>query len=435
MSDIALSVRNLSKSFRIAHQRGGLRGYRTLHDELLTLPQRIVNRLRGSGGPTSETFWALKDVSFDVQRREALGIIGSNGAGKSTLLKILNRITEPSSGGVDVYGRVGALLEVGTGFHPELTGRENIFLNGAILGMTRAEIKKKFDEIVAFAEVERFLDTPVKRYSSGMYVRLAFAVAAHLDPEILLIDEVLAVGDAEFQKKCLAKMEDAAFNEGRTVIFVSHNMDAVCHLCSRCILLRQGEIARSGRTSEVVTEYLGGERDQAPEIDFSPIDSDAILRFARLYSPKGRVTTSFSAHEPVLLKTSFDVRREIEGLQFSFAVLNFKHERLFYSTVSMADPPLSVESPGKHTLAALIPGRLLLPGSYFMTLSLHTPKTKLYDIRREALSFRIVAGIADRYDGFSGDELGQVHANVKWQRVEDDGAWAPHASNSILASG
>jgi len=294
MSDIALSIQHLSKSFRIAHRRGGLSGYRTLHDELVTLPRRLINRLSGNGTSTSETFWALKDVSFDVNRGEALGIIGSNGAGKSTLLKILNRITEPTRGGVDVYGRVGALLEVGTGFHPELTGRENIFLNGAILGMTRPEIKRKFDEIVAFTEVERFLDTPVKRYSSGMYVRLAFAVAAHLDPEILLIDEVLAVGDAEFQKKCLEKMENVSGKEGRTVIFVSHDMDAICHLCSRCVLLRQGEIVKTGPTTDVVGAYLGGEQVQASEIDFSPVDTGASFQFAGLSDSNDRSTSSFT---------------------------------------------------------------------------------------------------------------------------------------------
>jgi lipopolysaccharide transport system ATP-binding protein len=411
MSDVALSVQNLSKSFRIAHQRG----YKTLHDELVTLPRRLIDRLRSNGRSTSETFWALKNVSFDVKRGEVLGIIGSNGAGKSTLLKILNRITEPTIGGVDMYGRIGALLEVGTGFHPELTGRENIFLNGAILGMSRAEIKRKFDEIVAFAEVDRFLDTPVKRFSSGMYVRLAFAVAAHLDPEILLIDEVLAVGDAEFQKKCLVKMEDVAFNEGRTVIFVSHNMDAVCSLCSRCILLRDGRVAGSGKTADVVGDYLGGERVQSPEIDFPPLGSEATLRFAGLYGSNGQATSAFRPSEPISLKCSFDVQREIEGLQFAFAVLNFKQERLFYSTVSMADPPLSVGSAGKYTLAAEIPGRLLLPGHYFITLALHTPKTKLYDVRRQALSFQIVATIDDRYDGFSGDDLGKIFANVKWR--------------------
>ena len=272
------------------------------------------------------------------------------------MLKILNRITEPTTGGVDIYGRVGALLEVGTGFHPELTGRENIFLNGAILGMTRAEIKRKFDEIVAFAEVERFLDTPVKRYSSGMYVRLAFAVAAHLDPEILLIDEVLAVGDAEFQKKCLAKMEDVAANEGRTVIFVSHNMDAVCHLCSRCILLRNGQIEKSGDAPEVVATYLGGEQDQPSVIDFPRIDSDASFRCAGLYRSDNKPAHSFSVIEPVRLDCSFDVRRRIEGLQFAFSVFNFKGDRIFYSSVSMAKPAISVEAAGEHHTHRIDPG-------------------------------------------------------------------------------
>ena len=414
MSNVALSVQNLSKSFRIAHQ-GGLRGYKTLHDELTTLPRRLVQRLRRNGKSTSETFWALKNVSFDVNQGEVLGIIGSNGAGKSTLLKILNRITEPTVGGVDIYGRVGALLEVGTGFHPELTGRENIFLNGAILGMTRAEIKRKFDEIVAFAEVERFLDTPVKRYSSGMYVRLAFAVAAHLDPEILLIDEVLAVGDAEFQKKCLAKMEDVAANEGRTVIFVSHNMDAVCHLCSRCILLRNGQIEKSGDAAEVVAAYLGGEEEQPAVIDFPRIDSDAGFRGAGLYHADNKPAHSFNVTDPIRLDCSFDVRRHIEGLQFAFSVFNFKGDRIFYSTVSMAKPAISVESAGEHHISALIPARLLLPGRYSITLALHTPKTKLYDVRKQALGFRILATMTDRYDGFSGDDLGQIHADVTWQ--------------------
>ena len=438
MSDIALSIHDLSKSFRIAHQRTGRPGYKTLHDELMTLPRRLINRLRRNGKATHETFWALKNISFDVKRGGVLGIIGSNGAGKSTLLKILNRITEPTTGGVDVYGRIGALLEVGTGFHPELTGRENIFLNGAILGMTRAEIKRKFDEIVAFSEVEKFLDTPVKRYSSGMYVRLAFAVAAHLDPEILLIDEVLAVGDADFQKKCLAKMEDVAAKEGRTVIFVSHNMDAICRLCSRCILLRQGEITKSGDTSGVVAAYLGGEQEpqHAPVVHFPQKDGDAVLGFAGLYGPRGQTTTSFSTSEPVLLKCLFNVHRRIPGLQLSFDVFNFKGDHVFYSTISMAEPAISIETPGEHKIAALIPGRLLLPGSYSITLALHTPRTKLYDRRRQALTFGIVATMADRFDGFSGDDLGQIYADVKWQRVDEHDIGSPVPTPvSMLASG
>jgi len=419
MSDVALSIQNLSKSFRIAHQRGGLGGYKTLHDELMILPRRLIDRLKRQRRSTSETFWALKDISFDVKAGEALGIIGSNGAGKSTLLKILNRITEPTRGAVDIYGRVGALLEVGTGFHPELTGRENIFLNGAILGMSRAEIRRKFDEIVAFAEVEQFLDTPVKRYSSGMYVRLAFAVAAHLDPEILLIDEVLAVGDAEFQKKCLEKMENVVAKEGRTVIFVSHDMDAICHLCSRCILLRQGEVAKMGNAADVVGAYLGGERDQSPEVDFAPIESEASFQFAGLYNPKGQASAAFSADEALLLKSSFAVGRQIKGLQLSFAVFNFKGDQIFYSTISMAKPAISVEAAGEYNIAAVIPGRLLLPGRYSITLALHTPKTKLYDRRKRALSFRVVGTIDDSYDGFAEDELGHVYADVKWRRSEE----------------
>ena len=337
MPNIAISVENLSKSFEIDHQRNGLPGYRTLHDDLINLPRRLLARFGRNGRPTSETIWALKDVSFDVKRGEAIGIIGGNGAGKSTLLKILNRITEPTAGGADIYGRVGALLEVGTGFHPELTGRENIFLNGAILGMSRAEIRRKFDEIVAFAEVEKFLDTPVKRYSSGMYVRLAFAVAAHLEPEILLIDEVLAVGDAKFRAKCLAKMEEITTKEGRTVVFISHDMDAICRLCARCLLLRQGELEKSGSTTDVVGAYLGAEQE-TPVVDFIPSNSEATFRCAGLYAADGEPTASFVVNAPVLIKSSLTVRRRIEGLQLSFSVFNFKGEHIFYSSTSMADP-------------------------------------------------------------------------------------------------
>jgi lipopolysaccharide transport system ATP-binding protein len=303
--------------------------------------------------------------------------------------------------------------------------------------MVRAEIKRKFDEIVAFAEVERFLDTPVKRYSSGMYVRLAFAVAAHLDPEILLIDEVLAVGDAEFQKKCLAKMEDVASNEGRTVIFVSHNMDAVRRLCSTCIMLRQGEIAKSGDTSDVIAAYLGGEQgsQHAPVANFAPKQGDATIRFAGLYGPEGQALASFSTSEAVLLKCFFNVQRRIPGLRLSFDVFNFKGDLVFYSTISMAEPAISIEASGEYKIAALIPGRLLLPGSYSITLALHTPKTKLYDRRRQALTFRIVGTMADKFDGFSGDDLGQVYANVKWQRVDEPDIESPVGNSvSILAS-
>jgi ABC-type polysaccharide/polyol phosphate transport system ATPase subunit len=263
-----ISVENLSKRYLVGHreERGGAYRYTALRDvlgrEMRNMARKAADVVRGRQvvqGDSVEEYWALKDVSFDVHEGEVLGIIGKNGAGKSTLLKILSRITEPTVGRVTLRGRVASLLEVGTGFHPELTGRENIFLNGAILGMGRAEIRKKFDEIVAFAEVERFLDTPVKRYSSGMYVRLAFAVAAHLEPEILIVDEVLAVGDAEFQKKCLGKMDDVSRREGRTVLFVSHNMQAIAQLTSRALLLERGLVVADDNVSTVLSAYYASQ--------------------------------------------------------------------------------------------------------------------------------------------------------------------------------
>jgi lipopolysaccharide transport system ATP-binding protein len=249
----AIRVENLSKKYILRHQAGGRSRYVALRDVLAHKAKSLFQKNRVDAG--REEFWALKDVSFEIQQGEAVGIIGRNGAGKSTLLKLLSRITKPTKGRIEIEGRVASLLEVGTGFHPELTGRENIFLNGAILGMHRAEIRKKFDEIVAFAEVEKFLDTPVKHFSSGMYMRLAFAVAAHLEPEILVVDEVLAVGDAAFQKKCLGKMQDVS-RGGRTVLFVSHNMGAVTSLCRKGIWLDKGRVARVGQAREIVDQYL-----------------------------------------------------------------------------------------------------------------------------------------------------------------------------------
>jgi lipopolysaccharide transport system ATP-binding protein len=261
MSDLVITVDRLSKSYWLKHQlqAGGKKGHQyERFSEVLAraLSAPFRRRKADEAAASQEEFWALKDVSFEVQRGEVLGIIGRNGAGKSTLLKILSRITDPTSGRVEIDGRVASLLEVGTGFHPELTGRENVFLNGAILGMSRVEIKRKFDEIVAFAEVEKFLDTPVKRYSSGMYVRLAFAVAAHLEPEILIVDEVLAVGDAQFQKKCLGKMQDVSSQDGRTVLFVSHNMEAMQNLCKRAVLLEQGTVSAIDKVERIVLQYM-----------------------------------------------------------------------------------------------------------------------------------------------------------------------------------
>src|SRR5712691_10929931 len=254
MTASMIRAEGVSKKYRIGARATT---YTTLRESIMAVAKAPLRRLRRLSGrdAASPSIWALEDISFDVRQGEAVAIIGRNGAGKSTLLKVLARITEPTRGRVELFGRVGSLLEVGTGFHPELTGRENIFLNGAILGMRRAELRSKFDEIVAFSEIDKFLDTPVKFYSSGMYMRLAFAVAAHLEPEILLVDEVLAVGDAAFQKKCLGKMRDVA-QHGRTVLFVSHNMTAVNQLCPRCLLIADGQLVQDGKTAGVVAAYL-----------------------------------------------------------------------------------------------------------------------------------------------------------------------------------
>ena len=280
MSEVIISADQVGKRYILNHQAGG---YRKFSDTLVHVAKAPLRWLKPEARDAAQTaskedFWALKDVSFEIKQGEVVGIIGRNGAGKSTLLKVLSRITEPTTGRITLKGRVASLLEVGTGFHPELTGRENIFLNGAILGMRRDEIKAKFDEIVAFAEIERFLDTPVKRYSSGMYVRLAFAVAAHLEPEILIVDEVLAVGDAQFQAKCLGKMQDVAKGGGRTVLFVSHNMAAVSALCSTALLMRSGQVAARGDVKTIVADYLAADGASSGELQEHKLDSTLTLK-------------------------------------------------------------------------------------------------------------------------------------------------------------
>jgi lipopolysaccharide transport system ATP-binding protein len=348
MSDAIIQVENLGKRYRIAHQ-GQRRGYVALRDVIahkLAAPFRALRRR----GPRSETlgqssnirpstsrmedFWALKNVSFEVKRGEVVGIIGRNGAGKSTLLKILSRITEPTEGRVRLRARVASLLEVGTGFHPELTGRENIFLNGAILGMHRAEIKRKFEEIVDFAEVAKFLDTPVKHFSSGMYVRLAFSVAAHLEPEILIVDEVLAVGDAEFQRKCLGKMQDVSTKEGRTVLFVSHNMLMVRRLCSRAILLSSGRITAQGDTSQILKHYQAvalpqqGRRDW-PDLGGAPGSEICRIRRIRTTDEAGIDIGAVDVSARFIVEMVFDVLLGGHSLVPNFHFFNEEGQCLF----------------------------------------------------------------------------------------------------------
>jgi len=382
-NDYAIRVENLSKRYLVGHESDKGARYHSMRDTLVRKTITFARNIRDMAGGRHivqgdeiEEFWALKDISFDVRRGDVLGIIGRNGAGKSTLLKILSRITEPTEGRVRVRGRVASLLEVGTGFHPELTGRENIRLNGAILGMTRSEIRTKFDEIVEFAEVEKFLDTPVKRYSSGMYVRLAFAVAAHLDPEILVVDEVLAVGDAEFQKKCLGRMGDVA-RDGRTVLFVSHNMHAVERLCRRVLHLERGRAMRMHENvREGILSYLHSDDDGRPphvwinpgkecENDFFLPQRLAVASTAPDVDPEH----PFPAGPPILVTISGLIKRADPTLNIGLALFTEDGELLFWSFTSDAPeanwPNMAV---GNISLETIIPGHLLNEGNYHIEL-------------------------------------------------------------------
>ncbi len=382
MSDMAIRVDHLTKLYRIGAKEHAPRNLRQTARSLVAAPFDYLRRM--SRPPTEEeTLWALRDVSFEVKPGEVVGIIGRNGAGKSTLLKILSRITEPTSGRAEIHGRVGSLLEVGTGFHPELTGRENIYLNGAILGMKRVEIDRKFDEIVAFAEIERFLDTPVKRYSSGMYVRLAFAVAAHLQPEILLVDEVLAVGDIEFQKKCIGKMEKIA-QEGRTVAVVSHSMSTVKALCSRAILLERGMIRAIGPVDAVVAEYLGINRVDAVEKIISDHDHDPgggnSMRVKRIRLLNGPLD-SFSVYwkQPISVALRVEVLERIEEVSFGAAIRMSDGSFVFVVYNDDEGRPRWNLEPGNHIVEFQIQNNLK-PGIYTLHFGAYQQYSKLKNL-------------------------------------------------------
>jgi len=389
MPDTLIQVEKLSKKYVIRHD-GTTEGLRHVLEELARTPlrwlkksvhseSRKVNGHRLNGAPPAkrkrpnlaEDFWALKNVSFEVKQGEVVGIIGRNGAGKSTLLKILSRITEPTAGRIRLTGRVASLLEVGTGFHPELTGRENIFLNGAILGMSRAEIRRKFDAIVAFAEVEKFLDTPVKRYSSGMYVRLAFAVAAHLEPEILVVDEVLAVGDAEFQKKCLGKMSEVS-REGRTVLFVSHNLGAITKLTTRCVYLVAGEACFVGPTSEAVARYAESSQDANPvysDPEFAGENEPRIVRVQLDTTFPGNLHLN---HAPLTVQIELETPYPINGACLTVQI--FDAEQINYATLWTQDVDLPMcRQAGRHLLKCVIPQLHLFMGRYRLRVFLAEP--------------------------------------------------------------
>lgn len=373
MSDYAIKVEGLGKKFLLRHQIQGRR-YVALRDVIAEKAKALFRGRRGANGQRLEEFWALQNVSFEIPEGEAVGIIGRNGAGKSTLLKLLSRITEPTTGRLRLRGRVASLLEVGTGFHPELTGRENIFLNGAILGMHRAEIKRKFDEIVAFAEVEQFLDTPVKRYSSGMYMRLAFAVAAHLEPEILVVDEVLAVGDAAFQKKCLGKMQDVS-KGGRTVLFVSHNMEAILRLCPHCIYLVKGQLKMQGDTRDVVRAYTEQVKQLSAEVDLTPLprrlEGDGKATFISLHSLQGESTAAwcYEYGTPLRFSVDFSVSDTLEQAEVGYAIFSMTGTELI-SCTTCQDHQLVELTPGKYSVQITIPDLFLNPGTYMLALGI-----------------------------------------------------------------
>ncbi|SRR6266849_1984149 len=385
-----IRVKNLGKRYRIGAREAA---YSTLRESLVETLRAPLNRLRRNGASDDETIWALKDLNFEIMEGEVVGIIGRNGAGKTTLLKILSRITEPTTGRAELYGRVGSLLEVGTGFHPELTGRENVFLNGAILGMKKTEIESKFDEIVSFAEIEKFLDTPVKRYSSGMYVRLAFAVAAYLNPEILIVDEVLAVGDSAFQKKCLGKMQDVA-HEGRTVLFVSHNVGAVQQLCTRAILLNRGSVVLDDSPQKVVSHYLSmgmervGERVW-PDLDQAPGDDVARLRAVRVLDRHGNVCTGFDVRDRVTIEIEYTVFKQTDWLEVSLYFYNERGELLFVSLDDLGRFHLDERRPAGHYHSAChIPSDFLTNGQIYVLAAL-TEEKIIHTIQRDVVAFNV----------------------------------------------
>jgi len=414
MSNSVIKVENLSKQYRLGEVGTG-----TISHDL----KRWWHRVRGKEDPflrigeendrsikgDSKYVWALRDVNFEVKEGEVLGIIGRNGAGKSTLLKLLSRVTAPSTGIIKARGRIASLLEVGTGFHPDLTGRENIFLNGAILGMTKAEIRKKFDEIVAFAGVERYIDTPVKRYSSGMYVRLAFAVAAHLESEILIVDEVLAVGDAEFQKKCLGKMKDVSHSQGRTVLFVSHNMGSMLSLCDSAVMFSNGKLALQGNINEVVSSYISSSSFET-YFKSEPIAGktfiDEIIVADSNYQRRNSFTTTETINFNIVIN---NLKLKPRNLTIGINVHDNFQKPIFASHFNLGE-----FDNNEIKLQAIIPNELLLPGEYYTKVSLEVPFVEFVDNRIDFIKFEIVADGLTEQSIYKDNSVGCVNSKTTW---------------------
>jgi lipopolysaccharide transport system ATP-binding protein len=425
MNQLAIRVAGLGKRYHIG---GAPARYRTLRESLVGVARASGRALRSVAGwgkrsaAAPGSFWALKDVSFEARRGTVLGIIGRNGAGKSTLLKLLSRITRPTEGRADIYGRVGSLLEVGTGFHPELSGRENVALNGALLGMSRREIAARFDEIVAFAEVELFIDTPVKRYSSGMYLRLAFAVAAHLEPEILIVDEVLAVGDAGFQKKCLGKM-GAVASEGRTVLFVSHDMTNVAVLCNRVLLLEGGQVQMLGEPAEVISAYMRRGAAASPQArwDLETAPGDSVARIVAVQasgSGVGAAGDSFPLQGALTLAVEFVVLSGGVRLNPVFVVKNVLGTTVF-STANYTDPQWGtcLYPPGRYRADCTVPPHLLNDGGYTVDVLLVQDMRTVRAAAEATVAFHIYDDGTTRGD-YVGDWVGIVRPNCAWKTTD-----------------
>ncbi len=412
MSDTVIKLENIGKQYRL-----GTVGSQTLRGDL----QRWWYRVRGKEDPAlkigatnkldsvdGEYVWALRDINLEVKQGEVLGIIGKNGAGKSTLLKLLSRVTGPTTGQIKVKGRIASLLEVGTGFHPELTGRENIFLNGAILGMTKAEIRSKFDEIVDFAGVAKYIDTPVKRYSSGMYVRLAFAVAAHLEPDILVVDEVLAVGDAEFQKKAIGKMQDVSRGGGRTVLFVSHNMGSVSQLCNRGILLSNGTIDFQGNIRNTIDNYLKTENKTA--FYTANKSKNIYIKSVKLLNEKGEISLKHLFDEEITIEWELYINSFIDGITLGFNVYTSERTIVFTENTNIKEQDIKSSF---YKVSTKIKKKFLMPQSYILNTAIHIPNVQIFDSIEDQISFEVI----DTGSLFSlfQNNLGIVNANLVWQ--------------------
>ena len=411
-----VKIENLGKKYIISHQ--GTQEYQTLRETISDTAKKLLSSNKTQKGKKEE-FWALRHVTFNVEKGERIGVIGKNGAGKSTLLKLLSRITEPTEGKVMIKGKVASLLEVGTGFHQELTGRENIFLNGSILGMSRNNIKKKFNEIVEFAEIEKFLDTPVKRYSSGMYVRLAFAIAAYLEPDILLVDEILAVGDAQYQKKSLNKMERVSKDEGRTVLFVSHNMSSVNKLCRRCLWISEGNIIMDDTSEKVISSYLSSNYEREGQINWdsintAPGDKEYIyFTSVKILDFKGNSTSTVYAEDSFYIELKYKVLKKMNISQIGFKIIASSGEVIFFSgDVDLSSENTFERDPGDYISICEIDGFLLNQGIHSISLYGHIPGYKILVEEENILSFEVLQ--KKDMAGY-GKQAGLIRPKLKWE--------------------